>query len=170
VSAPLTRFIFLDIDGVLRTWPATCPFFTNTFGRRVPSYNCRAVRALNWLVRTTGAKIVMTSVWREQGKVGMQRDLQDWGVHARITSMVARDCRTHCRLPMPSRCDCDRSRQIERWLLLWMLRHLRQGWTAVALDDDLTLAEGVLLVQTTIEDGLTWEKADMAYAYLTGQY
>lgn len=160
----MTRLLFLDIDGVLRTWPSTCPSFTNTCGRRVLSYNCRAVSALNWLVRITGARLVISSVWREQGKRGMQVNLQDWGVHAPIASMLMRDCRIFCDIP--TRCDCDRSRQIERWLLLWMLRHPGEAWVGVALDDEPTQAEGVPLVQTTFEQGLTWELADRAAGLL----
>jgi hypothetical protein len=157
------RLVFLDVDGVLRTWPPTHPFTTNAAGRKVASYNCHAVAAFNWLMETTQATLVMTSTWREQGKRGMQDDLQDWGVQKQIDSMVERNCRPWCGE------HCDRSHQITRWLARYRTRHGVKDWNAVALDDDPTRGQGWTLIQTTIEEGLTWEKAESARAYLMRQ-
>lgn len=160
---PTARFIFLDIDGVLRTWPHTCPFFVNTFGRKVPSYNTAAVAHLNWLVRETRAEIVISSTWRCQGIVGMQRDFDDWGIHATIWSMLPPD-----RPGLD-----DRGMQIHWWLERWAARHPEVTDyvepLAVILDDEETYAQGCTLIHTTIERGLTWEHADKAYACLMGK-
>ena len=154
--------LLLDIDGVLRTWPPPCPFFTNTFGRRVPSYNPRAVSALNWLVRESQAALVITSVWREQGHRGMQRDLEDWGVKARIASMTPRSME-----PGDTRVD-----QITRWQARVLFRlWQRPGCHGliprmVALDDEPLEVPMVLALRTTITEGLTWDIAETALNYL----
>ena len=157
---PIARLIFLDIDGVLRTWPSTCPFYVNTFGRKVPSFNCKAVHALNWLVRATQAHVVISSAWRCQGVVKMQRDLSDWGVHASIYSMLPRDTDGLW----------NRSEQIDWWLARRRRRY--PGFTSrfVILDDEPPAYDlSDQWIETTIEQGLTWELAEVAYALLLGR-
>jgi hypothetical protein len=165
------RLIFLDVDGVLRTWPSPVPFHDSADGRRGASYNPACVAALNWLVAASQARLVISSTWRVQGRFGMQRDLDSWGVHARIYSMLPRD-------QLPPRgsynhtamehwlATTTRARQIEHWLGLYMQRHPGTVTRGVALDDEDTRAVGVSLVQTTIAEGLTWMKARQALAIL----
>ena len=60
--------IFLDIDGVLRTYWSDC-LWSQTLDESIPSHYKRlfskdAIENLNYIVTLTGAKVVITSTWR----------------------------------------------------------------------------------------------------------
>lgn len=169
------NLVFLDIDGVIRTHPYTCPTFTNTHGRKVLNYNTRAVSALNWLLRQTDARLVVSSTWREVGHVRIRQCLADWGVTWPITSLLPRDDRNRGTDPKDWE---TRGDQMATWLRVFQERHMGTVLHSVVLDDDppeyvLPRMAAILgrpyfpLIRTTHEQGLTWELAEQARDWLT---
>ncbi len=151
-TAPL---IFLDIDGVLVTlrscyMPRIQPP-PDAAGRRQPSWrraDPEAVTALLWLVRETGAQVVLSSAWRgEKVTRWILQVFRSWGLGAAEPKDVT-----------PSLRDEPRGAEIAAW----RAAHLHRG-PFVIIDDDSDMADlSPHLVQTFFETGLTWYLAQDA--------
>lgn len=164
----VSKIVVLDIDGVLRSWPPPCPSFTNGEGRRVLSYNPMAVQACDWLLRTTGALLVVSSTWRNLGHRRLSEVLRDWGLTYPVDSLLRQDILR--ALPGTETWERnDRTVQLRDWLTLYHRRHPEVVPRVVILDDDPTTHGTALLIQTSVAAGLTWQQAQRARDYLEGR-
>lgn len=61
------KFIFLDIDGVLNSWPwyKSLREIGQSHNNPTDHFDPQAVQRLNWITEQTGAKIVVSSSWRK---------------------------------------------------------------------------------------------------------
>lgn len=153
------KLIFLDIDGVLvnrasfRLPRTQCEGYTATHCTAHPS----CVEQLNRIVAATGARIVISSVWRCFGIKTMRELFKHWGVNAKIVGRT------------PEYRDRQRGDEISARLTL----HAGMRWSHepfAIIDDDADM-DGLSehLVQTTFEPGLTEGDADRVIAMLNGQ-
>lgn len=100
------KVIFLDIDGVLR--PVT--------GK---GFNKRCINNINDLVKQTGAKIVISSTWRQRGidhvksfltKNGIESEIFDITPIFKINKLWGKDFEESCRVRAP------RGLEIQEWI------------------------------------------------------
>jgi FMN phosphatase YigB (HAD superfamily) len=166
-SIPM-KIVVLDIDGVLRSWPPPCPSYTNQAGRRVLSYNPMAIQALDWVLRETQARLVVSSTWRELGHVRLAQVLTDWGLQYPVHSLLRREYPS--AYPGSDHWLAnERTVQLKDWLSLYQERHPRETVRMVILDDEPTTHADGLLIQTDIALGLPWAQASQAVAYLQSE-
>jgi len=76
----VSKVVFLDIDGVL------IPLDALLSENMMPDPQC--VENLNWLIRKTGAAIVVSSSWRQLGYASVKGILQKWGVTGDIIDVT----------------------------------------------------------------------------------
>jgi hypothetical protein len=102
------KVLFLDVDGVLNS----LNFFTS--GRRVKSHDYdprnqidpEAVKLLTEIIDATGAKIVISSVWRYNHRPGeMQVLLEEFGCRCQVIGSTPRSTESHAR-----------GKEIDAWL------------------------------------------------------
>lgn len=161
------KVIFLDIDGVLVTKRSE-KYATRArrdhyqkHGEDVPyiercqlKTDQRCISALNGLTEETGAKIVVSSAWRHgESLAGLRETLGAMGVTGSIVGKT------------PSGGLEKRGEQIAEWLE----RTPRQVDAYVVIDDMSIEGHALRFVQTTMEDGLTKERADAARNVLLTQ-
>ena len=140
------KIIFLDFDGVLVNRAALRARRLDPQHR--PAADPEAVAALNHIVQATGARIVVTSTWREEYSLEELREhLARWGVAGAVIDQT----------PLAK----TRGQEIHAWLE----EHAVEKF--VILDDDADM-EPLLayLVKTETEVGLTMREAEMALALL----
>lgn len=153
------KILFLDVDGVLNS-VESCKFY-GTFERLDP----RGVVALQRIIDTTGAKLVISSTWRLfRGLDGMREVLQHAGLRAEVVGITPDLVeRRNVRGGMDSGWFAARPRREE--IAAWLAQHPEvTAWCA--LDDDPD-AGPLNLVHTDDRVGLTEANADAAIALLT---
>lgn len=153
------KLIFLDIDGVLVNrdsfrLPRTAHGgYKATFCTAHPS----CVEQLNRIVEATGARVVLSSVWRLHGVRVMREVFAKWGVNAKIVGRTP-DLRSTAETILT----VQRGDEINAWL------SKREGVDRFVIIDDDADMNGLSdrLVQTQFEPGLTVADADRVIAML----
>lgn len=152
--------IFLDVDGVLNS----AEYHRERHVRGRKPLDPVAVRRLNHLTDRTGARIVISSSWRQWGFLNVRQMLKDAGVTGWIVS----------RTPILD------SGRTETGIYGWVPRGVEiASWLAstrtpvdrfVILDDEDDMAHvGHRLVRTSHDVGLTDEDVARAHFLLTGK-
>ena len=144
----MIKIIFLDIDGVLVSYKSACQFgHYRTF---LPS----SVDALNHILESTGAQIVISSAWRIQHDFNeLKAIFSQQGIDS--SKIIDTTPRTASRL---------RGDEIGSWLKTF------EGAVKsfIIIDDDSDMTDYPdQLVKTTFEDGLTMAHANMAIKMLS---
>jgi hypothetical protein len=75
------KLVFLEVHGVLMM--PICENVARLLQEPVKAFK-PAVDALNFITRTTGAKIVITSAWRNAGIWVLEEKFKEWGVEGKI--------------------------------------------------------------------------------------
>lgn len=75
------KLIFLEVYGVLMM--PICENVARLLQEPVKAFK-PAVDALNFITKTTGAKIVITSAWRNAGIWVLENKFKEWGVEGKI--------------------------------------------------------------------------------------
>ena len=141
------KVIFLDIDGVLVSRRSILKFRD---GRVFGPWH---IAQLNRVIEKTGAKIVVSSVWRYDGLEKIREKLKIGGVQAEVVDITPRF-------------NFDRARglEIQAWLDAW-----KKAWHKpedkveqfIIIDDDSDMHHLMpYLVHTSFIYGLTKEKAN----------
>lgn len=151
----MKKVIFLDIDGVLVNRASYRLPNSGSADRAIAHPEC--VAALNAITEaTTGAVIVVSSVWRAEGAPEMRGRLKGWGVHGEMIGVTPRLSRTNGRVY--------RGDEIQKWLDDYT-RHEISSF--VILDDDSDMKHLLpRLVPTDTEQGLTMKDAQTAIEIL----
>lgn len=147
----MNRIIFLDIDGVLNNPKSLMD------GNK-PDIDC--IKALNWLVAETGAKIVVSSTWR--GRPDLLDVFKSWGCNFEVIGITpSLESKTVNGVFIGK----ERGNEIAKWL-----EKNRGKWEFfVILDDDDDMGHlKPNLVQTNYKYGLTWADARKAKSLLMG--
>ena len=144
------KVIFLDIDGVLVN---RASLFQRSGGTSTASPGC--ISALNRIISSTGAEVVISSSWRlDMTMAELRRKLRSWGVRGRLYDKT------------PFMRSTPRSGEIQAWI---EAQQQRKGpiESFVILDDETSM-DGLAaqLVTTLFDDGLTEQDADHAIAIL----
>jgi Swiss Army Knife RNA repair-like protein len=149
-----SKVIFLDIDGVLVTLGSIKRGRSGLHAEPEPS----CVEALNSILDSTGAKIVVSSTWRFGGIAQIRQILKRWGVRAKVIGLTPNLTRQLGAVWVSS----TRGDEIR----LWLASH-PEVEKFVILDDDGDM-NGLSnrLVQTEFTNGLTSEHAHRAIAML----
>ena len=160
------KILFLDIDGVLvsrRSW-----------GKRHPHGHANAdpeaVAALNHIIAETGARIVVSSVWRQGQSLTDLRQIINghFGVVGGVISKtpIIRTKKQFEGTPGMIEVSAERGDEIDFWL---RAQHSEPIDRYVILDDDSDMgAHKHRLVQANFETGLTMADAERAIALLRG--
>jgi hypothetical protein len=156
------KIIFLDIDGVLvnrasfRLPRIQCEKYTATYCAAHPV----CVENLNHIVTETGAKMVISSVWRMYGISTMRELFKHWGVAATIIGktpdLVHAENGIHIGV--------ERGHEIQAWMDSYTRNPIE---SFVIIDDDSDM-NGLRhrLIRTEFEDGLTEANAERAIKML----
>lgn len=155
------KIIFLDFDGCIRCAGSyLLPSYVAGQGKPAPAHpDC--VAALNFIIAETGARIVVSSVWRVGG-VGKMRDvLAEWGVRGECLG-VTPDLSRRGATPGEH---VARGVEIQRWLDAQSGRGAVESFVILDDDDDM-LHLAPRLVRTEFELGLTMEHARRAVRLL----
>jgi hypothetical protein len=154
------KLIFLDVDGVLVNRES----LMKASGLEATAHpDC--VSALNWIIETTGADIVISSTWRIIGMGKIKDKLNEWGVAGKVRGITPdhtrRDSNTGFYVASSERGD-----EIQEWLDKY--RSERGPIDSfVIIDDDADMKHLMpFLVQAQLERGLTMEEADRAVEIL----
>ena len=152
------KIIFLDCDGVLNssTWYATARSEDRDMSNHFNHIDPITVELLNKIVEATGAKIVITSVWRKNHLVG---EIAHWLRQLGCTGEVLG--------ATPSLPSGIRGEEIQSWLN--SSRHGRAMTKMVIIDDSCDMAHLLPhLVRTShYGGGLQQEHVDEAIRRLT---
>lgn len=152
-----TNIIFLDIDGVLVTGKHLTDSngaWADTFGHE---FDPKTVHELNTLIKTTNAKIVISSTWRIihgmlKGMQWMWKEREMPGEVIGVTPDV----------------DGGRGEQIRQWLLdnraVWRV----DKWVVID-DDEHDIPFKDKLVKTSFEHGLTRDRTHDVIRILEGR-
>ena len=158
-----SRVVFLDVDGVLvNTESQRMVRIASPIGR-IPSADPVCVAALNRITDVTGAELVMSSSWREEGDTDLLAGvLAAWGVTGTLigkTPVIEAQWDGRVLLPGSTRGD-----EIQAWL-----QSAGSTLAAFVILDDVNDMEPLRhrLVQTNSEAGLTTRDADRAIAMLS---
>ena len=163
------KLVFLDIDGVLVTELALD-------GRRALGMrgeliaNKACVNALNHILLSTGARIVLSSAWRFCGLEEMKLILAAWGVQGEVVDMipdltVSQNGQRH---------PVQRGEEIKRFVEEVHIDNSRERIERyVVLDDDWSGFEwhlvGASLIATSSTEGLTLDQAKAAVTLLSSR-
>ena len=131
------KIIFLDVDGVLNC-RNTFAYSTSPFVLE-PNF----IKRLKLIIKKTGAKVVLSSVWRKWPE---GRELLKQHFHYIDETIIL---------------DAIRGEEIKEWLS----RHPRVEKYAI-LDDDSDMLPNQPLFQTTFEHGLTEKITQQIITYL----
>jgi hypothetical protein len=136
------KIVFLDFDGVLVN--------RETLASGFPGYgHPDCVAALNLILASTRAHIVVSSTWRMDGLDAVREHLERWGVRGPVVDITPRQFTS-------------RGREIEAWL-----KDNPGIKDFVILDDDSDMDPYMdRLVQTKFNPGLTMRDAIRAIALL----
>lgn len=164
------KIIFLDIDGVLVTKRT---LRQRALGKRVADPRC--IKALNYILRETGAHIVISSAWRFCGLAEMEAIFTLWGIEGRIIGLTP-DLTTYPTKPQMKRAEfrkyklAKRGDEIQAWLdaRQWGKR-VQARDQIVIFDDEADMGHlAPLLIKTAFDTGLTREHAERAIRILRG--
>lgn len=151
------KIVFLDIDGVLVNRNS----LVQQSGMRARG-DRDCVAALNRIIESTNASIVVSSTWRFGGLQNIREILYSWGVKARIIDITPDLTRKQEGLYHAVtrgfeiyRWLCDHSLEVEQWVIL-----------DDEQDDDMA---PWVHVRTVFETGLTQADADRAIGILQAQ-
>ena len=142
--------LFLDIDGVMRTFPPAHNSDIRT------GFTCTAVGGLRDIISQTGCEIVISSTWREDNMDALNRA---WEIHGLeiVRSRIIGETELLDRADIPTRED-----EIHKWLS----DHRFKGRIAI-LDDEVMGGElRPWQVLTFQETGLTHRLAQQAVRLL----
>lgn len=155
------KVIFLDIDGVLNNLSCYGKGQTADVYTRADS---RCVEALNRVTKETGARIVVSSVWRHAGLKKIRDILRAWGVTGKVigcTPDLARKAQDSALYLATQRGD-----EIQAWLDAHAERARVDGFCII--DDDADMKHLLpKLVQTDFDHGLTQAHAERVIAMLS---
>lgn len=152
--------IFLDIDGVLNSdshdylgenWPECC-------------YDPNMCAKLRYVLDQTGAKIVLSSTWREEDYLWQRMPVifAEWGVgHAPIDKTTSDNLVLPRKLSDYTWSERNRAAQILKWV------DENKPTTWIAIDDLALTLPDEHFVRTHPNMGLTKEKAQEALDKLT---
>jgi hypothetical protein len=141
--------IFLDIDGVLINRKS----LRQASGLR-SNADPDCVAELNRITDATGARIVVTSTWRRQGRRFVTDALRKWGVSGQVVG-----CTPVMSVP-------DRGNEIQAFIDAYR----RPVGSFIIIDDDSDMLHLMpRLIRTNYEAGLTQADADRAIAMLQDQ-
>jgi hypothetical protein len=153
-----SKILFLDIDGVMVTWKSG---WDQKTGRSIFDEAC--VNALNDLIDSTGAKIVISSTWRNGYTIKelqeLFRDNGFWyseNIIGKTPELQPENLGERIRWPL-------RGEQIQSWLT--SAKHDFSNICILDDDDDMSLLIDKL-IQTDWEDGLTPGRAKKAKGLL----
>jgi hypothetical protein len=148
---------FCDVDGVLNNpW---C-YGHMKAGNRVPA-DPRCVDALNFITRSTGALIVVSSTWRFGGLMFCRERFSEWGVEAPVMDITPRLIDESRSIAVAQA----RGQEIAAWLRI--VDGFCDVSSFVILDDDDDMhPHGDRLVQTNGSVGLTMADAAKALEIL----
>lgn len=153
------KILFLDFDGVLCNRESISAGYKARTASEQDPYGAHpdCVAALNRILNTTGAYIVISSVWRHGGLSRMRDTLDAWGVvPKRVLSVTP---------SMRGEDSKERGDEIQAWLDSYT-RHEIEAF--VILDDDSDMKHLLpKLVQTDFVIGLTEYDATRAISFLT---
>jgi hypothetical protein len=145
----IQKYLFLDIDGVLNSREV----FIELYKPRKPAVEplgSKLVARVNRLVRETGCKVVLSSVWRFSGLEAVQKKLDAAGVQFKLIGMTPRDYK-----------DRQRGNEIQ----MYIDEHNITADQIVILDDDSDMVHLLpRLVHTTFEKGLQDHHVEEAIA------
>lgn len=151
------KVIFLDIDGVLNS-RAYIQQVGDLFDDPKHQIDPLAVTRLNFLTKTTGAKIVVSSTWRlafykePNGLVLLQECMSGYGITGEVIGMTGNDAWGTDR----------RGQEIQDYL--WNHPEIEKF---VIIDDDSDMGNLLpYLIQTTFDEGLQNDHVDQAVAVL----
>ncbi len=157
----MARCIFLDMDGVMINRGSFQLPRTVT-----PDANCTTahpdcVAALNHILDKTGAKIVVSSVWRIGFRqIAFRQIFKAWGVSGECIGVTARLFRPEVIHGQTVQMSAHRGIEIQQWLdhnVRWPVESF------AILDDDADMEHlSPRLVQTSFEAGLTMADAERA--------
>lgn len=163
------KFVFVDVDGVLVTEQTLEA--RRTLGLRGEMIaNPACVAALNHIIRSTGARLVLSSAWRFCGLEEMKLILGAWGIQGEVVDMIPDLTVTSNGRYHP----VSRGEEIQRFIEDVHLDPSREMIERyVVLDDDWKCFEshpvGARLIATCSTEGLTLDQAASAVNLLTGR-
>lgn len=151
------KLIGLDYDGVIRSYRS----ITN---RTPDGVDPICVAALNHIIKATGAKIVVTSSWRNGKIAPMQRLLKKWGVIGKVIGVTPDLCqRDPSSLLFLATCRGD---ELSKWIEDYRAKGKEVG-AFIAIDDDADFGKiSHCLIKTDFSVGLTMEHAERAIKML----
>ena len=156
------RVIFLDFDGPLI--PIMSYQNPRVSGKSAVAWP-PCVTALNRITDTTGARIVVTSVWRADGFMMTKERLKEWGVTGKMIGITP-DLTNRGPVLWNS---VPRGLEIEAWIKQYT-EDREAVETFVILDDDKDMEHLIPhLIHTPFEVGLTEADADLAIKRLKGE-
>lgn len=153
------KVIFLDVDGVLINLSCWGKGKRSGLESRADS---RCVKALNHVTDTTGAKIVVSSVWRLGGLKRIREILQSWGVTGKVIGVTPDLARTTSNSPILIA--VERGDEIQAWLDA--SRFSIESFAIIDDDSDMKHLKP-RLVKTEFEDGFTMNHASRAIELLS---
>lgn len=154
------KVIFLDIDGVINAmdfmhaWHGLVeakgePF--QRFDKWGDPFDPRCIMNLERILRRTGAKIVISSVWRFSGLKEMKRMWQERNLFGEIVGITGRDENGF------------RGNEIKDWLG----KNPVEGYVILDDDTDFTEEQKPNFIQVDSMLGLSWGDAEKAIKILT---
>ena len=147
------KVVFLDFDGPL------IPIMSHENRRGLGEKAWpRCVTALNRITDVTGAKIVISSIWRLSGMGDCVTHLRNWGVTGEVIGTTPRYLEDEWKGEKKILVAVPRGREIQAWL-----DEHPDVESFVILDDDKDMEHLMpFLIHTPFEIGLTDEDADSA--------
>ncbi len=165
----MTKVIFLDFDGVLNSGDNAeilmklAPYNPEFLQRYIPGtmFDERCVRWLDYVVRKSGCKIVISSSWRLQYELEeLQEIWKNNEFPGEIIDYTPFDVNLSFTSDGKLNRDCERGREIQMWLDSHKISRY------CIIDDEFDMLPGQVFVQTDPEFGLTAETAKLALEYL----
>lgn len=153
-----SRVVFLDIDGVLVNRASLrLPRIASAIGTIRPAHS-ECVEALNRITDVTGAELVMSSSWREEGDIELLADiLRQWGVTGTLIG----------KTPVIEGTELYSGSTRGDEIQAWLDEADRAVSAFVILDDGNDMAHlRPSLVQTDSDAGLTMRDAERAIVML----
>lgn len=151
------KVIFLDIDGVLNMYGASCRTFMKDYGQHIEPH---LVQRLNYIVEQTKCKIVISSSWRSDMQ-DLEKQLKEQGFKY-WTEVVGKTTKPHFiagnkKPPYDLKNDYkynDRGEQINKWLedTNFAIKNY------VVIDDEISDIDphipNTLIIQTDYNEGM----------------
>ncbi len=148
------KIIFLDIDGVLNRIGTRNR--TETRWQGYIGMEPELVMRFNQLCERTGAKVVLSSVWRKDDE--WEKTMQANGLTCEFIGRT------------PSHDSGERGDEVDFWLCGFLAANPDEQVRYAILDDDPDFFPSQPLYHTNYEDGLTPEIAQKLEAYFNASY